>query len=110
MWLNVSISTIDKVWRKFKKTGAYLPIPYTGRKSALIKKQEEENRTKIQQIPDITILDLIAELKLDMTESGLSRHLKKMDLTFKKRRSMQTAKNEPMLWKSVENGKKTKPA
>jgi len=96
MWLNVSISTIDKVWHKFKKTGAYLPIPYTGRKSTLTKKQEEEIRAKIQQTPDITILELIAELSLDMTESGLSRHLKKMDLTFKKRRSMLMDKKEMM--------------
>ena len=35
LWLNVSLSTIDKVWRKFRETGAYLPIPYTGRKSTL---------------------------------------------------------------------------
>ncbi|MDR1993830.1 MAG: hypothetical protein LBQ98_10160 [Nitrososphaerota archaeon] len=108
MWLNISISTIDKVWHKFKKTGAYLPIPYTGRKSTLTNKQEEQIRTKIKQTPDITIIELIDELSLDMTESGLSRHLKKMDLTFKKRRSMQTAKNEQMLLKNAENGKKSK--
>jgi len=95
MWLNVSISTIDKVWHKFKETGTYLPIPYTGRKSTLTIKQEEDIRIKIAQTPDITIIELIAELNLDITESGLSRHLKKMDLTFKKRLSMQTAKNEP---------------
>ena len=84
MWLNVSISTIDKVWHKFKETGTYLPIPYTGRKSTLTIKQEEDIRIKIAQTPDITLLELIAELNLDITESGLSRHLKKMDLTFKK--------------------------
>jgi transposase len=95
LWLNVSISTIDKVWKKFKKTGAYHPIPYTGRKSDLTPQQDTQIRTKIQQQqPDITLIELIDELSLDLTESGLSRHLKKMDLTFKKRRSMQMGKNE----------------
>ena len=82
MWLNVSLSTIDKVWHKFKKTGAYHPIPYTGRKSTLTDKQETEIHTKIQQTPDITLWELIDELSLDLTENGLSRHLKKMGLTF----------------------------
>jgi transposase len=60
-WLNVSLSTIDKVWHKIKKTGTYHPIPYTGRKNTLTKKQETEIRTKIQQTPDITLNELIAE-------------------------------------------------
>jgi transposase len=94
MWLNVSLSTIDKVWHKFKKTGAYHPIPYTGRKNTLTDKQEQEIKTKIQQTPDITLIELIDELSLNLTESGLSRHLKKMDLTFKKRHSMLMDKNK----------------
>jgi len=94
MWLNVSISTIDKVWHKFKKTGDHQPIPYTGRKSTLTEKQETEIKAKIQQTPDITLNELRAELSIDLTESGMSRHLKAMGLTFKKRRSMLMDKNE----------------
>jgi transposase len=97
LWLNVSLSTIDKVWHKFKKTGAYHPIPYTGRKSTLTEKQETEIRTKIHQTSDITLNELIDELSLDLTESGMSRHLKAMGLTFKKRRSMLMDKNETTL-------------
>ena len=96
-WLNVSISTIDKVWHKFKKTGTYQPTPYTGRKSTLTEKQETEIRNKIQQTPDITINELIEELSLDLTESGMSRHLKAMGLTFKKRCSMLMDKSETTL-------------
>jgi transposase len=94
MWLNVSLSTIDKVWHKFKKTGAHQPIPYTGRKSTLTEKQETEIKAKIQQTPDITLNELRDELSIDLTESGMSRHLKAMGLTFKKRRSMLMVKNE----------------
>jgi len=68
MWLNVSLSTIDKVWHKFKKTGKYQPIPYTGRKSTLTEKQEKEIKTKIQQTPDITLKKLRDELSLNLTK------------------------------------------
>jgi transposase len=94
LWLNVSLSTIDKVWRKFRETGAYLPIPYTGRKSTLTSEQDQQIRAKIAETPDITLNELREELSLDLSESGRSLHLKKMGLSFKKRRSMQMAKNE----------------
>jgi len=97
LWLNVSISTIDKVWKKFKATGNHHPIPYTGRKSDLTPQQDTQIRTKIQQQPDITLLELIDELQLDLTQSGLSKHLKAMGLTFKKRRSMLMDKSETTL-------------
>ncbi|MDR1992002.1 MAG: hypothetical protein LBQ98_00630 [Nitrososphaerota archaeon] len=106
--LNVSISTIDKIWHKFKTTRTYLPTPYKGRKNTLTQKQEEDIKTKIHQTPDITLLELIDELALDLTESGLSRHLKKMDLTFKKRLTMQTTKNDPMSSKNAPNDAKYK--
>jgi transposase len=96
LWLNVSLSTIDKVWRKFRETGAYLPIPYTGRKSTLTSEQDQQIKTKIAQTPDITLNELREELSLDLSESGLSLYLKNMGLSFKKRRSMQMAKNEQM--------------
>ena len=94
LWLNVSLSTIDKVWRKFRETGTYLPIPYTGRKSTLTAEQDRQIRAKITETPDITLNELREKLSLDLSESGLSLHLKKMGLSFKKRHSMQTAKNE----------------
>jgi len=77
LWLNVSISTIDKVWRKFKETGTPLPIPYTGRKSSLTQEQNQQIHAKIQQTPNITLNELINELNLNISQSGLSRHLKK---------------------------------
>jgi transposase len=82
------------VWRKFRETGAYLPIPYTGRKSTLTAEQDRQIKTKIAETPDITLNELRAELSLDLSESGLSLHLKKIGLPFKKRRSTQMAKNE----------------
>jgi len=95
-WLNVSDSTISRIWNKFLKTGSYAPIPYTGRKSDITPEKDEEIKAKIKEKPDITAEDLIAELSLELTTSGVYRRLAKMGLTFKKRRSMLTDKNEKM--------------
>ena len=66
LWLNVSLGTVDEVWRKFRETGVYLPIPYTGRKSVLAAEQDQQIRAKIAQTPDITLNELREELSLDL--------------------------------------------
>jgi len=95
-WLNVSDSTISRIWNKFLKTGSYAPIPYTGRKSDISPEKDEEIRVKIMEEPDITAEALIEELSIDLTTSGLYRRLARMGLTYKKRRSIQTGKSERM--------------
>jgi len=95
-WLNVSNSTISRIWNKFLKTGSYAPIPYTGRKSDIPPEKDEEIRAKIMEKPDITADELISELSLNLTSSGLYRRLAKMGLTFKKRRSILMDKNARM--------------
>ena len=89
-WLNISESSISRVWNKYLKTGSYEPIPYTGRKSDVSPEKDEEIKAKIAEKPDITAEELIRELSLNLTTSGVYRHLAKMGLTFKKRRSMLT--------------------
>ena len=59
-WLNVSESTISRIWNKFKKTGTYEPIPYTGRRSDIPPEKDDEIRAKIKERPDITADELIA--------------------------------------------------
>jgi transposase len=93
-WFNVSDSTISRIWNKYLKTGSFLPIPYEGRKSDITPAQDEAIRSKIEENCDITIEKLISELQLKITISGLSRHLDKMGLSFKKRRYTRTTKNE----------------
>jgi transposase len=107
-WFNVSDSTISRIWNKYLKTGSFFPIAYTGRKSDITPEQDESIRLKIAENCDITIEKLIAELQLEITVSGLSRHLDKMGLSFKKRHSIQTIKSEKMLYKNVQIGEKIK--
>jgi len=91
---DISRSSITKIWKQYQTTKNHQPKPYPGSKSHLTPQQDKQIRDKIQKTPDITIPELIDELQLDLTQSGLSKHLKAMDLTFKKRRSIQTNKKE----------------
>ena len=95
-WFNISESTISRIWNKFKNTGSYKPIPYTGRKSDITPETDNKIRAKIKETPDITLDELINELSLNLTVSGLSKRLESMDLSFKKRRLTQTDKTDPM--------------
>lgn len=107
-WLNVSISTIDKIWRRFKDTGSYSAIPYQGRKSDISKEMDDKIRAEISEIPDITLEKLIEKLSLTLTVSGLSRRLHKMGISYKKRHSSQTNKNVQTSKKNVTSGERVK--
>ena len=102
-WMNVSVSTVDKVWRRFKETGSYTPTPYTGRKSSIDALTDEKIRTTIEENPDITLDELIDELALPLTPSGLCRKLDRMGYSFKKRQLIRQNKTGPMSKKSAKN-------
>ena len=107
-WLNVSDSTISRIWNRFLKTGCYLPTPYTGRKSDITPEMDNQIKEKITETPDITLEELIEALEINLTISGLSRRLAKMGLTYKKRRSIQMDKSVKTLSKDVQNGRSGK--
>ena len=88
LWLGVSKSTVDKVWKRFKDTGSFSPTPYTGRKSAISTETDEKIRETIKANPSITLEELIDALSLPLTPSGLFRKLKRMGLSYKKRLSI----------------------
>ena len=107
-WFNISLSTVDKIWRRFKETGSVSATPYTGRKSSIGEDQEEQIKEVINKNPDITLAELIEELSLPITVSALCRKLQKMGLTYKKRPSTLKPNNAPMCRKSAVCGKKIK--
>jgi transposase len=76
-WItNVSKSSIDKIWSLFQRTGSYEPKPYIGNNCKITPRQDAQILLKFKEISDITLLDMIDELKLNVSESGLSRNLK----------------------------------
>ena len=109
LWLGVSISTIDKVWRRFVETGSFLATPYTGRKSNIDTETDGRILEAIRQCPDISLTELIDELSLPLSPSGLFRKLNRVDLSYKKRRSIRLTANAPMYKRSVRSGGSSNP-
>ena len=95
LWLGVSISTVDKVWKLFLTTGSVLPKPYKGRTSMFDEETEKKLIEAIKNSPDATLQELIDELSLPITVSGLWRKLDKMRLSFKKKTFFPSKQNEP---------------
>ena len=97
-WLNnVSRSSISKIWKLFQETGSFLPKPYKGNNIKITTDDEIRIREAIKNKPDITLLDIIDELSLNISESGLSKRLSKMNLTYKKRRCIPMVESAKML-------------
>ena len=85
-WLIISKSSVTKIWSKFSKTGNLFPDTHKcGRKPKVTVEEMDKAIAKQKEKPDITINDLIAECELNITESGMSKKLKKRGITFKKR-------------------------
>jgi len=84
-WLGISISTVDKIWRRYNETGSFTATPYIGRKSSIDAETDDKIRMTINENPDLTLEELIDELSLPLTPSGLHRKLDRMGLSYKKK-------------------------
>jgi transposase len=96
-WLLITVKTVKRVWKRYQSTGSYEAMPNGGGRKPLVD-DETMNRvvSKIKEVPDITLLELIEEFNLPFTESALCRRLIKRDLTFKKRHSIRMGENVKM--------------
>ena len=94
-WLMICEQTVSRIWRKFLTTGSYEPAPRTqGRKPKVSEDEMDAIIAKIEEQPDITLNELIEEFSLSISESALSKRLKKANLTYKKRLFIQKSKND----------------
>lgn len=83
-WLNISIGSVRKLWGQYVQTGDISAKPYKRGKNTILDKMDEKIISKINTQPSITLNELIEEFGLGITESGISKRLKKMGYTFKK--------------------------
>jgi transposase len=101
----VSLSSVTKIWGLFTKTGSYFPSERTqGRKKAFSDDVQASVLTKIEEQPDMTLLELIDFFDLKISESGLSKKLCKLGYSFKKRQLIQPNKREKTFKKNEKNG------
>jgi len=108
-WFGICKTTIYNIYKQYKETGSYEPLPFPGKISTIFDKDiNEKVLKKVKEKPDITQEELIEELGLNITQSGMSRHMKKLGLTLKKRLYMQPGYKEKKLLKEEKNLKNSK--
>lgn len=96
-WLFVCKRTVTRIWNKFITKGRYEAEPRnSGRKPQVTEETMQLVVAKIKEEPDKTLLELIEEFDLGISESALCRRLIKLGLTLKKRRCIQMARSEKM--------------
>ena len=105
-WLDVSKSSVGTIWGLYRKTGSFLPIPYTGRPSSITEEQIDAIHAEEAENPDITLDELIEKLSLPIRKSQLSRLLISLGYSFKKRQLIQQIKTAPMFRKNEKSSKK----
>jgi len=95
--LFITDKTVERVWKRYQETGSYEALPHAGgRKPLMTEEKMGQVVLKVEEVPDMTLLELIEAFNLPFTESALCRRLMKRGLTFKKRHSTQMGENEKM--------------
>ncbi len=84
-WLKISRSSVCKIWKLYKDTGSYAPLPYPGRKAKISEENWKDVEELISRYPDKTLEEIIEELSLPIRKSRLSVLLIKAGYSFKKR-------------------------
>ncbi len=103
-WLFVCVRTVTRVWNKFTVSGSYEPNPQnSGRKPLVSDETMNQIVSKIKEIPDITLHEIIEEFSLPISESALCKRLISLGYSFKKRQHIRRSKTVPMSKKSAEN-------
>jgi transposase len=105
----VNKSTVTKLWSLYRRTGRYEPRPCSsGRKPALSVGQLEQITRKINEQPDVTLQELIDELRLPICVSALCRTVNnKLGYRFKKTRHAAEQNREDVRarreeWKNIQ--------
>jgi transposase len=107
VWLDVSTRSVRRIWKLYRTIGDISSrMENSGRKAKISSETTLKIIAKIEEQPDITLLEMIDEFSLDISESGLSKMLKKLGFTFKKRRFIQKNKSVQTSRKSENLGEK----
>jgi len=87
---SVALSTVEKLWHRFRTTGSYQAKPQAGGRTRLLKSDEELLRGAVKAQPDITLAELSAKVALQKNQppvslSTFSEELRRLGLPRKKR-------------------------
>lgn len=87
---SVGLSTVEKLWHRFRTTGSYEALPHGGGRGRLLEKDEVLLREEVSRQPDITLAELSEKVARRKNEppvalSTLSEELRRLGLPRKKR-------------------------
>ena len=87
---SVSLSTVEKLWHRFRLTGSYESLPHSGGRSRLLEADEELIRAAVASKPDSTLAELTAQVALKNQSAAvslmtMSNELRRLGLPRKKR-------------------------
>ena len=104
-WLLINKSTVTKIWKQYREEKTLeSKVRNRGRKSAFCEKKLEQITAKISEQPDITLEELVEHFELNISISDLSRKLKQINMTLKKRRCFQKSNSARTLLGSEASG------
>ena len=86
---------MSRICSRFRKTGKIDPLPRNcGRKSAVSEEKMKEVIAEIEKHPDVTLGELREKFELNLSLPALSKKLKKLGFTYKKRLYIQVLKKD----------------
>jgi transposase len=103
----VSHAWARRVKQRRRDSGRTQALPRGG--ATIIKIDMQRLAELVQQQPDATMLELRDRLGVECTESAICLALKRLDLTFKKRRFMRPSKIDPTSPNVDVNGRTSSP-
>ena len=96
-----------RIKQRRRETGETTPRPMGG--ATVVKIEMERLRELVVQQPDATIKELHQRLGIACSESAVVMALKRLGLSFKKRRCMPRNRTDPTCWKSALSGRRINP-
>jgi transposase len=88
----VSLSFVEKLWRKWRKTGNCDALPHAGGRERSLKNDEAKIRAAVAEQPDLTLAELSEQIEAAkgtrVVPMTMCRELKRLNLPRKKSRLM----------------------
>ncbi len=87
---SVALSTLEKLWHRFRVTGSYEPLPHGGGRARLLEADAELIHACVASKPDITLAELSAKVAFEKNQppvsvSTISEEFRRLKLPRKKR-------------------------
>ena len=94
----VSVSFVVKILQRFHATGSYKPSRFGGHKPPKLAAHEATVRELVARAPSATLLELrrsLSERGVEVSKSSIDRYLKRLRISFKKKRFARPSNNAP---------------